>query len=147
MLEVNMNRVLSSVLVALLVSAAPLASAQGDELARLSNQYSTWAGGKSNADALISGLRNGSAITLVTTAPDQSVSLAGFTPARALTPTQIRSALASAQQALARYGIARPNAEQIQAALIGGDVFTPSGTSRQIAGVVGARGVGPVASR
>jgi hypothetical protein len=143
-----MNRTLSAAAMALLLGAAPaLVSAKTDDLGRLSSQYTVWAGGKSNADALITGLRNGSAITLVTTAPDQSVSLAGFTPAQPMTPAQIRSALASAQQSLAKYGIARPNAEQIQAALIGGDVFTPGGTSRQVAGVIGARGPGAVAAR
>jgi hypothetical protein len=123
-----------------LVALPPLAAAQpGEDSARLSGQYAAWAGGKSNADALIGGLRTGGAITLVTTAPDGSVSLAGFTPAAPMTPGEIRSALASAQQTLSRMGIARPTAEQIQAALIGGDIAVPGGATRQVAGVVRAR--------
>jgi len=45
-----------------------------------------------------------------------------------------------AQQNLARMGVAQPNAEQIQAALIGGDVEIASGSSRQLAGMIVPRG-------
>jgi hypothetical protein len=44
-------------------------------------------------------------------------------------------------------GITHPNAEQIQAALIGGEVVSSSGKLVAMRGSVGARGAGPVASR
>ena len=40
-------------------------------------------------------------------------------------------------------GISRPTAEQIQAALIGGEVTLPSGAAAQMRGAVAARGAGP----
>jgi hypothetical protein len=134
----NSKRMLRAAVLAAIFATAPLAYAQPNGSAGLSSQYAGWAGGKSNADALISGLRSGSSITLVTNGPDRSVSLAGFTPARALTDGEIRAALSSAQQALSRAGVARPNAEQIQAALIGGEIKVGSAT-RQMAGVLPAR--------
>src|SRR5687768_13251023 len=144
-MEVTMDfpRKLSAVLVALILPFAPFAAAQnGGDFAQLSSQYASWAGGKSNADAIVAGLRNGAPVTLVTTGPAQSVSLAGFTPSGAMTYREVRSALAAAQQTLGRMGIAKPTAEQIQAALIGGDI-----AGRPVVGVVPARTTGPVASR
>ena len=40
-------------------------------------------------------------------------------------------------------GISKPTAEQIQAALIGGDIITPAGATVMIEGRVAASGVGP----
>jgi hypothetical protein len=59
----------------------------------------------------------------------------------------VNNALADAQRSLSRVGIAHPNAEQIQAALIGGEVLSSSGKVVALRGSVGARGAGPVASR
>ena len=138
----NTQRFLRAALCAALFAAAPAwAQPQGD-LARLSSQYTAWAGSKANADALVGGLARGSSITLVTSGSGGSASLAGFTPSRSMSAGEVSSALASAQQSLARLGITRPTAEQIQAALIGGDIVVPSGATRQIAGSVGVRGVG-----
>jgi hypothetical protein len=128
------------------LALSPLAWAQ-DDLARLASQYAAWAGGKSNADALVSGLSSGKSITLVTSAPGQGVSLAGFTPAAPMAPGQVRSALEGAHATLNALGIARPTADQIQTALIGGEVALPAGGSRQVAGVIGVQGSGPLASR
>ena len=57
--------------------------------------------------------------------------------------SSVSSALAGAQRSLARMGITRPTAEQIQAALIGGEVLLPTGASTQLRGAVAARGAGP----
>ena len=132
---------------ALLAASSAWAQLPDGDLARLSSQYTSWAGSKANADAIVGGLSRGASITLVTSGPNGSASLAGFTPAGPMSHGEIRSALASAQQSLARLGISRPTAEQLQAALIGGDVIVPGGATRQVAGAVGARGVQPVASR
>ena len=133
------QRLLRAALSAALVAAAPAwaESPPGDFLG-LSSQYAGWAGGKSNADAIVNGLRGGISITLVTTAADRSVSLAGFTPGRAMGYAGIRAALASAQQSLSRLGITHPTAEQIQSAMIGGEIAMPNGATRQVAGALGA---------
>jgi hypothetical protein len=144
----NTQRFARTALAAALIAAAPAwAQLPEGDLARLSSQYTSWAGSKANADAIVAGLTRGSSITLVTSGPNGSASLAGFTPAGAMNYADARSALASAQQSLSRLGITRPTAEQIQAALIGGDVVVPGGATRQVAGSIGVRGVSPVASR
>jgi hypothetical protein len=128
---------IAAALAAAFMTLAPMAYA-ADDFRGLSAQYATWAGGKSNIDSLIAGLRAGTSITMVTNTPETgSVSLAGFTPARPMTYGEIRSALASARKTLANMGIARPNADQIQTALIGGEITTASGATRQVAGVIG----------
>jgi hypothetical protein len=115
---------------------------------RLSSQYSDWAGGKSNADAIVAGLRNGAPITIVTNGPDRSVSIAGFTPTAPMSYGNVGTALLNAQRSLSRLGITKPTAEQIQAALIGGEITTSNGAVSVVKGSVAARpGTGPVASR
>jgi hypothetical protein len=137
---------LGAALVGACLALTPVAWAQ-DDSASLASQYAAWAGGSSNAQALVGGLREGRSITLVTSGPGRSVSLAGFTPAAPMSPAQVRSALARAQSTLNALGISRPDADQIQTALIGGEIALPGGGSRQVAGVVGVQGTGPVASR
>jgi len=134
---------------AVTTASAVAAPAPATEATKLSSQYSDWAGGKSNADALIAGLRNGSSITIVTTGPNRNVSIAGFTPQSSMSYGSVGSALSGAQRSLSRMGITRPTAEQIQAALIGGEISTASGGTAVIKGSVVARGPAPakVASR
>jgi hypothetical protein len=60
----------------------------------------------------------------------------------------VGNALANAQRSLAKVGINQPTAEQIQAALIGGEVTTASGATTMVKGSVAPRGMTtPVASR
>ena len=127
----------------LAAGSAIAADVPGGDFSRLSSQYAGWAGGKSNADNLVGGMRSGSSITLVTTGTGRSVSLAGFTPSHPMTYGEISAALSNARQNLARMGVAQPNAEQIQAALIGGDITTPAGATVMIEGRVAASGAGP----
>jgi hypothetical protein len=130
-----------------LAANAMAATATPGETARLSSQYSDWAGGRSNADSLVAGLRNGAPITLVTNGADRSVSIAGFTPTAPMSFGAVSAALANAQRSLSRIGIAKPTAEQIQAALIGGEVTNAKGDTIPVKGSVAPRGASPVASR
>ena len=142
-------RLLAASLAATFALATPAmaATASGDT-GRIASQYSSWAGGQANAEALVTGLRNGTAVTLVTTGADNTRSLAGFTPAGSMSYANVTSALRNAQRSLARMGIANPTAEQIQAALIGGEVTTASGATTMVKGSVAPRGMTtPVASR
>jgi hypothetical protein len=147
------NRALAVTLAASLAIAAnaiaanPKSSAPAGDATRLTAQYSEWAGGKSNADSLVAGLRNGAPITLVTNASDRTVSIAGFTPAAPMSYANVGSALSGAQRSLSRIGINKPNAEQIQAALIGGEILTSNGSTIAMKGSVAPRGATPVASR
>jgi hypothetical protein len=146
----NRTRALAASLAASLAFAAGAmaATAPQTDASRLAAQYSEWAGGQSNAESLIAGLRTGASVTLVTNGADRSVSIAGFTPTGPMSFGAVSGALSNAQRSLGKLGITRPNAEQIQAALIGGEVTTSSGSLVAIRGSVNARGgTGPVASR
>ena len=137
-------RALAVSLAAFAASSSMAASAPTTEATRLTSQYAEWAGGKSNADALVAGLRNGAPVTLVTNGAERSVSIAGFTPSAPMSYGNVGAALASAQHSLARLGIAKPTADQIQAALIGGEVTLGNGSKTTLRGGVAS---GPVASR
>ena len=126
----------------LLTALAPLAFAQttgtpppanaGQTLVatKLASNFTTLAGSPENALALVNALRNGTDVTLTTVVPPPAGSTeppttttTTFTP-----PTgkmgwgNVKHALALAQDSLARAGIANPTAEQLQTALMGGDI-------------------------
>ena len=121
-------------------SSAMAATAPTGDSSRIISQYSSWAGSRANSEALVNGLRHGTTNTLVTTAPDRSVSLAGFTPEGPLGEDEISRALGGAQRALHRLGVVHPTAEQIQAALIGGDIALGSGRTQSLPALVAVRG-------
>lgn len=148
-MTINRTTLAASLAASLAFAAnAMAAAAPATEASRLTSEYSTWAGSRSNAEALVAGLRNGAPVTIVTNSADRSVSIAGFTPASSMSYGSVASALASAQHSLARLGIQKPNAEQIQAALIGGEIATANGGSTVMKGSIVARGptAGKVAS-
>jgi len=140
-----MKRVLAvlsgiSLAASLAVSAnAIAAAAASSEAARLASQYSSWAGGRANADSLVNGLRTGNSVTLVTRGPDNSKSMAGFTAQTTLSEEEVAAALASAKRSLASMGIRQPTAEQMQVALIGGELALPNGRTKLIQGAVALR--------
>ncbi|MGA0588243.1 hypothetical protein ACO2Q2_14100 [Dyella sp. KRB-257] len=119
----------------------------GPEASRLSTEFSTFAGSDTNAQALVSGLRDGTAITL-----DQTVTHADGTTSTTQTTIQpatgplgygnVRIALALAEASLARQGIADPTAEEIAAALNGGTLTLADGTAVDLNGVLADRAAG-----
>ena len=117
------------------------------ESSRLAERYAGFLGGRANADAVISGLRSGSSVTLVTSGADRNLNLAGFTPPGPMSDAQINNALGSAQRSLTRLGIHKPTAEQIQAALIGGEVTQPNGNVALVQGQFRAGGMQPASGR
>jgi hypothetical protein len=72
------------------------ATAPQTEASRLAARYSDWAGSQSNAEALVTGLRSGSPVTLVTNGADRSVSLAGFSPSGPMSYGAVGNALSGA---------------------------------------------------
>ena len=121
----------------LALAALPAIAAIGTADSRnLSSQYSNWAGGKSNADALVNGLQSGKSVMLTTQGPNNTRSLAGFTPPAPMSQEEVGSALAKARSTLNSMGIKQPSADQIQAALIGGEVELGNGRTRMVQGAV-----------
>ena len=129
-----MNRIAAA---AFALAAIPaIAAIAPEDSRRLSSKYSEWAGGKSNVDNIVTGLQNGSSVMLMTQGSDNTRSLAGFTPPAALSAGEVEAALAKARSTLASMGIRRPSADQIQAALIGGEVTLADGRTRAVQGSV-----------
>lgn len=131
---------------AVLANAAPVtpaAPADGQQSTRLAASYTAFAGSSANAQALVTGLRSGTAILLVTPAT-------ATTPAMQTTITpstgqlgygNVNIALALAQAQLAAAGITQPSTAQIQAALNGGAVTGTKGPV-QLTGVLALRAEG-----
>jgi hypothetical protein len=121
-----------------------LASAnQGAVSGRISSDFSTFAGSTANSDALVTGLRNGTAVTLTSTDAKSVTTSTTFTP-----PTgkmgygNVYTSLALARQQLAGAGITEPTAQQLQAALVGGTVTTSTGQTVTLTGVLELRAQG-----
>jgi hypothetical protein len=116
---------------------------QGAVSGRISSDFSTFAGSTANSDALVTGLRSGTAVTLTSTDAKGATTSTTFTP-----PTgkmgygNVYTSLALAQQQLAGVGITEPTAQQLQAALVGGTVTTSNGQTVTLTGVLELRAQG-----
>ena len=119
----------------------------GPESTRLSTEFSTFAGSDANSQALVNGLRDGTAITLdeTVTNPDGTTSTTQTTIQPATGPLgygNVRIALALAEASLAQQGITDPTAEEIAAALNGGTLTMADGTTVDLNGVLAERAAG-----
>ena len=128
-----MVRNLLALMAAAVVSLPALA--QSEE--QLISRYTAFAGSKENANSLVTGLRDGKQVTLTRGTTKET-----FTP-----PTEkmgygnIDNALALAEASLAKQGITNPTPAQLEAALVGGNVTTRSGTVT-LEGILKARAAG-----
>lgn len=117
------------------------------ESTRLSSEFSTFAGSDANAQALVNGLRNGTAIVL-----NQVTQNADGTSTTASTTIQpvtgklgygnVKIALSLAEASLAKAGITDPTTAEIAAALNGGSLTLANGTTVAVQGVLAARASG-----
>jgi hypothetical protein len=118
-------------------------SNQGAVSDRISSDFSTFAGSTQNSDALVSGLRNGTSVTLTATDAKGTTTSTTFTP-----PTgkmgygNVYTSLALAKQNLAAAGITNPTPEQLQASLVGGTVTASNGQTTTMTGVLELRSQG-----
>jgi hypothetical protein len=116
---------------------------EGNVSSRISSDFTSFAGSTQNSDALVSGLRNGSSITLAFTDAKGVTTTTTFDP-----PTgkmgygNVYTSLALAKQNLANVGITDPTAQQLQASLMGGTVTTSSGQTVKMTGVLQLRADG-----
>lgn len=124
------------------MDALTTARGEGAVSDRISADFSAFAGSTTNSDALVTGLRNGTAVTLATTDANAVTTSTTFMP-----PTgkmgygNVYTSLALAKQQLAGVGITEPTATQLQAALVGGTVTTPTGQTT-LTGVLELRAQG-----
>lgn len=119
------------------------APTSGQEGVKLAGSYTTFAGSAGNSQALVTGLRSGSTIVLVTPATATTPAVqTTFTPATGqLGYGNVNIALSLAQAELNAAGITHPTTAQIEAALNGGTVAGPNGPV-QLTGVLALRAEG-----
>jgi len=116
---------------------------EGAVSGKISGEFMDFAGSQKNSDALVTGLRNGTSITLTSTDAKGMTTSATFTP-----PTgkmgygNVYTSLALAKQNLAAAGITDPTAAQIEAAMMGGTVTAPNGQTTTLTGVLQLRAQG-----
>lgn len=123
------------------------ASANGQESTRLSTEFAAFAGSDANAQALVAGLRDGSAIALddVITNADgtTATTTTTFTPATGqMGYGNVKIALSLAEASLAQAGITDPTATELEAALNGGTLVLADGTGIDLNGVLAERAAG-----
>jgi hypothetical protein len=110
---------------------------------RIGGDFTAFAGSPDNATALVSGLRNGSAIELTST--DAQGKVTTVTVPATTKPMgygNVTITLALAQTSLAKAGITQPTAGQLQAALSGGTVTLADGSSVKLQGIETLRASG-----
>lgn len=126
---------------------APTTTTTGQESTRLSGEFTAFAGSDANAEALVTGLRDGTEIMLddTTTNPVGTTATGEttFQPATGkLGYGNVKIALSLAEASLVQAGISDPTAEEIAAALNGGTLTLADGTTVELDGVLAARADG-----
>jgi len=95
-----------------------------------------------NSESVITGLRTGNEIILTTTGSDGTTTTAFTPPTGKMGYGNVSHALSLAKEQLAQYGITEPTANELQTALIGGDITTQSGGTVNVDGVLTLRSEG-----
>jgi hypothetical protein len=138
---------------AVALAIVPLATAQeavmssGSSLvvSRLASSFTPLAGSRDNAVSLVTALRTGTEVTLVT-APaggtGDPVTTTFTPPTKPMGWGNVSHTLSLAQDSLARLGITHPTSEQLQAALLGGEVTSPDGAVTTLDGILTMRASG-----
>jgi hypothetical protein len=117
---------------------------------KISGTFSSFLG--SDSTAVVTGLRNGTPITLTSTTPAATPGTAPTVTTTVITPPtgkmgygNVFTSLALAKQQLGQIGISQPTPEQLQAALTGGTITTGTGataTTTQQQGILTMRSQG-----
>ena len=108
---------------------------------KISGTFNSFLG--SDSTTVVTGLRNGTPITLTTTTPAAAPGASPTVTTTVITPPtgkmghgNVFTSLALAKQQLGQLGISQPTSQQLQAALTGGPVTTgtgPTATTTQLA--------------
>ena len=117
------------------------------ESTRLGSEFATFVGSDTDSQALVTGLRDGTAVTLdqTTLNPDgtSTTSQITFQPVTGqMGYGNVKIALSLAEASLTNAGITDPTAAEIAAALNGGTLTLADGTTVDLQGVLAARASG-----
>ena len=117
---------------------------------KISGTFNSFLG--SDSPTVVTGLRNGTPITLTTTTPAATPGASPTVTTTVITPPtgkmghgNVFTSLALAKQQLGQLGISQPTPQQLQAALTGGTITTGTGTTAtttQLQGVLTMRSQG-----
>jgi antitoxin (DNA-binding transcriptional repressor) of toxin-antitoxin stability system len=120
------------------MDASATTKGSGAVTGKIAADFESFAGSKENSTALVSGLRNGSEITLT----QEGQPSASFTPAtKPMGYGNVSTSLALAKYQLAQQGITNPTPEQLQTALNGGTI-TIDGQTVEYQGILQMRADG-----
>lgn len=120
------------------MDAAATTKGSGVVTGKIASDFQSFAGSKENSTALVTGLRNGSEITLT----QKGEPSATFTPAtKPMGYGNVSTSLSLAKYQLAQQGITNPTPEQLQTALNGGTI-TYDGKTVDYQGVLQMRADG-----
>jgi antitoxin (DNA-binding transcriptional repressor) of toxin-antitoxin stability system len=120
------------------MDAGASAKGSGAVTGKIASDFQSFAGSRENSTALVSGLRNGSEITLT----QKGEPSATFTPAtKPMGYGNVSTSLSLAKYQLAQQGITNPTPEQLQTALNGGTI-TYNGKTVDYQGVLQMRADG-----
>jgi antitoxin (DNA-binding transcriptional repressor) of toxin-antitoxin stability system len=101
------------------MDASATTKGSGAVTGKIANDFQSFAGSRENATALVSGLRNGSEVTLT----QKGEPSATFTPAtKPMGYGNVSTSLSLAKYQLAQQGITNPTPEQLKIALNGGTI-------------------------
>jgi hypothetical protein len=136
----TMKRAIGMLVISVLASIATQAVAQGERAEKIAASYASLAGSRDNAIALVEALRYGAPVKLAQPEPTATrrvpVMIVLEPPTGEMQWTDVDTALGMAQEALARARIVQPTFEQLEAALLGGDVANEHGETFAFAGIL-----------
>jgi hypothetical protein len=105
--------------------------------------YQSFAGSQENLNSLVTGLRSNQTVTMTRRLPNGQLETTTFNPpTKAMGYGNVKHSLSLAQADLRRAGITNPTPEQIRAAMNGGTVTAPNGTTTQMQGILAQRASG-----
>ena len=120
------------------MDASATTKGSGAVTGKIATDFQSFAGSKENSTALVSGLRNGSEVTLTQTGKPSVT----FTPAtKPMGYGNVSTSLSLAKYQLAQQGITNPTPEQLQTALNGGTI-TYNGKTVEYQGILQMRADG-----
>lgn len=141
-LDVKLGRVLHNLHAAHHHLDKPAPPTAATKTERIAGKFADFAGSDENAKALVTGLHDGTAVTLTATV-DGVASTTAFTPATGkLGYGSTALSLSLAEKSLVKAGITQPTPAQIVTALNGGTVTGANGAAVNLAGVLTLRAAG-----
>lgn len=124
-------------------STSTLSRGQSNVIGKTADTYTPFAGSRTNAESLATGLRTGGEITLTGTGANGQTTTTNFAPpTKPMGYGNVNKALALSSQQLAAAGVAQPTPEQIQTSMMGGTITNDAGQQVELQGVLQMRADG-----